>query len=101
MSRIKEKEHYRAILRLMAERIQYFTVEEIELFFQAFFTSSEIIELCDRVKIVQGLVSGKTQRQIAQDVGVSSTKVTAGSKEIQFGVGKEVFKKFNFNLQNL
>ena len=54
--------------------------EDVEKFFCEIFTSSEIRTLSKRWRILQMLVNNHTQREIADELGVSLCKVTRGSK---------------------
>lgn len=81
-------------LSLIANKVSKLTEHEINLFFRAFFTPSELVELCNRVSIVDGLVNNKSQRKISEELGISASTVTSGSRELKFGYGKQIFEKF-------
>lgn len=81
-------------LKSISSKLSKLSEEETYLFLKAFFTPAELRDLADRVLIVEGLVKGKSQRKISEEVGVSVSKVTAGSREFQFGSGKDIFEKF-------
>lgn len=49
------------------------------------FTPAEIQEFANRLEIVRQLKQGKSQRQVAQNLGVGIATVSRGSKEIKLG----------------
>lgn len=53
---------------------------EIETFFKELLTESEIETLSKRWRILELLVQGATQREIAKELQVSLCKVTRGAK---------------------
>lgn len=55
-------------------------------------TPQEKNKLAERWQIVKLLASGMTQRKIAQKLHVSISKVTRGSRQLQYGSGG--FKKY-------
>lgn len=50
-------------------------------------TPQEIVELAERLHVLRKLKEGKTQRTIADDLGISVTTVTRGSRVLQYGAG--------------
>ena len=58
----------------------FYTEAEIVAFFKELLTESEIETLSKRWRIMRMLVEGSTQREIANELGVSLCKVTRGSK---------------------
>ena len=62
-------------------------VKEIEMLFQNFFTPAERETMEERVKIFKGLNDGKSQRDVAQEVGASLSTVSRGARELKFGNG--------------
>lgn len=50
-------------------------------------TPQEIVELAERIHILRQLKAGKTQRVIADDLWLSVTTVTRGSRVLQYGAG--------------
>lgn len=54
--------------------------KEVYQFLQELLTESELDTLSKRWRILNMLKEGKTQREIAQDLGVSLCKVTRGAK---------------------
>lgn len=61
--------------------------KELELLLEDLLTRAEISDIAQRITIVKALMRGKTQREVAQDLGVSIAKVTRGSQLIQYGNG--------------
>ena len=58
----------------------FYTEAEIIAFFKELLTESELETLSKRWRIMRMLVEGSTQREIANELGVSLCKVTRGSK---------------------
>lgn len=50
-------------------------------------TPGEAQDIAERVLIVEALLSGKPQREVAKKLGVSISKVTRGSQLLQYGNG--------------
>ncbi len=47
-------------------------------------TPAEIDEIADRIRILQMLHSGKSQRDIATELGISVTTVSRGNRVLQY-----------------
>lgn len=57
-------------------------------------TPQEIDSFAERWEIIQQLAARKTQREVAEKLGVSISKVTRGSRVLQYGEGGfELFLK--------
>lgn len=54
-------------------------------FLHGILTAQELEEIPTRLEIVKRLKDGKSQHQIAEELGVGVATVTRGSKEIQKG----------------
>ena len=54
-------------------------IHKIELLLKALFTSKELKEFDNRLKIFQLLMQGKKQREISEDLNVGIATVTRGS----------------------
>ncbi len=70
------------------------SAEEIEDFFQSFFTPKERDTLEGRVALIDLLLQKVPQRIIAKKLGISFTQITRGSHELKEGIGKDFFPKF-------
>lgn len=70
-------------------------IEQMKLFLKAILTPDELEQIKKRWQIVKLLLSGKTQRQVADILKISIAKVSRGSREIKYGNGvfQEIFKK--------
>lgn len=55
-------------------------------------TPKELVELAERIRIMQMLEQGKPQREIASELGLSVTTVSRGSRVLQYG--KQKIKKY-------
>lgn len=54
---------------------------------QDILTPAEIKDISERIQIVEALLKGKTQREVAHKLGVSISKVSRGSQLLQYGKG--------------
>lgn len=71
---------------------------QLEDLFEAFFTPQELDVLEMRYRLIEELISGTTQREIAKKLNISISQITRGSRELKYGVGKKIFPKlFNKN----
>jgi Trp operon repressor len=61
--------------------------EEAELLLKDLATPQELEAFAERWQLVQMLAKGTTQREVARKLGVSISKVTRGSKWLQYGNG--------------
>lgn len=50
-------------------------------------TPGEIEEIAERINIFAALLEGKTQREVADELGISVTTVNRGAKEMKYGKG--------------
>lgn len=50
-------------------------------------TPQEMMEMVERLHLLKELKAGKTQRSIAEEMGISVTTVNRGSRVLQFGTG--------------
>lgn len=55
----------------------------IEDFFECLLTPSELDEIAKRWALVKEIASGRPQREIAKDLGLSLCKITRGSRELK------------------
>lgn len=74
-------------------------VKECEMLLRDILTPQEIDDIAERWQLVQALASGMTQRDIAKKLGISISKITRGSHELQYGSGG--FKLFLEKLKKL
>lgn len=61
--------------------------QEAKLLLEDILTPQEIASLCERWQLIQALHKGLPQRDIAKELGVSISKITRGSRMLQFGSG--------------
>jgi TrpR-related protein YerC/YecD len=75
-------------LQLLADTLwQCETKEDLEALIEDLSTPWEIVELADRIEILRMLSKGMTQRDIAEELGVSVTTVSRWSRVLQYGRG--------------
>ena len=58
--------------------------KDIEWVIEDLMTPSEIVEIADRIQILKMLSEGKSQRDIAQELGTSVTTVSRGNRVLQY-----------------
>lgn len=63
------------------------TPREAEMLLQDILTPQELASLSERWQLIQKLHAGEPQRDIAQELGVSISKITRGSRMLQYGSG--------------
>ncbi|MEK7123030.1 MAG: Trp family transcriptional regulator [Patescibacteria group bacterium] len=63
------------------------TPKEAEMLLQDLLTPQELASLSERWQLIQKLHAGEPQRDIAQELGVSISKITRGSRMLQYGSG--------------
>lgn len=51
------------------------------------FTPKELEELSERITLLRLLQEGKTQREIAKELGISVTTVSRGARVLKYGSG--------------
>ena len=63
--------------------------DNLDGFLEDMMTPQEIEALDERIKIMHALAAGKTQREIAEELELSITTVSRGSRILQYGRIKE------------
>ena len=66
--------------------------KEAKMLVHDLFTPQEVASLSERWQLIRELDKGTPQREIAKKLGVSISKITRGSRILQFGSGG--FKHF-------
>lgn len=61
--------------------------EEAKMLLNDILTPQELDSLAERWQLIQSLHSGKPQREISKDLGISISKITRGSRMLQYGSG--------------
>ncbi|MBP6921438.1 helix-turn-helix domain-containing protein [Candidatus Gracilibacteria bacterium] len=84
---------YQATLRrnIITELNHY--KDNLDGFLEDILTPQEIEALDERIKIMHALVAGKTQREIAEELELSITTVSRGSRILQYGRIKGGWRK--------
>ena len=72
-------------------------IHNMELLLKALFTSKELKEFDNRLKIFQLLMQGKKQREISEDLNVGIATVTRGSLAFE----KEKIFKIKSNMMDI
>lgn len=76
--------HYRDLCELLAS-IE--TSKEASVLLKDLLTPQEMESLAERWQLVQLLAKGISQREIAENLNISISKVTRGSRVLQYGAG--------------
>ena len=74
------REFYELIAALEGEK-------EAEMLMKDLLTPQELDSVVERWQEVQQLAKGITQRDIAENLGISISKVTRGSRALKYGTG--------------
>lgn len=84
---------YQAILRknIIQEISRH--KDDLDGFLEDILSPQEIEAIDERLKIMHALVAGKTQREIAEELELSITTVSRGSRILQYGRLKERWRK--------
>ncbi len=61
--------------------------QELSWAIEELMTPGEITDMADRITVLRMLNSGKSQREIAELLGISVTTVSRGSRVLQYGKG--------------
>ncbi len=61
--------------------------EDMQWVIDDLLTPQEIIELAERIELLKQLKQGKTQRDIAEELGISVTTVNRWSRILKYGTG--------------
>lgn len=69
--------------------------KNLEAFISDIFSPAEIEDFYNRIRILEELLSGKTQREVSKNLHVSIAKVSRAALVIKHGSGtlKTIFKK--------
>jgi Trp operon repressor len=76
--------HYHDIYRLFASIKDE---KEARMLLEDILTPQELEDIAERWQLVQELAKGAPQREIAEKLGVSISKITRGSRMLQCGSG--------------
>ena len=88
---MRPAQHYRDLYKLVASARD---VKEVEMLLKDLLTPQELDSVAERWQLIQMLDQGVPQRDIAKKLGISISKITRGSRMLQYGGGGfEVFLK--------
>lgn len=59
--------------------------DDLDGFLEDILSPQEIETIDERIKVMHALVAGKTQREIAEELELSITTVSRGSRILQYG----------------
>ncbi len=75
------QKHLQELVRLLASR----SPQDIEALLEDLLTPQELSSVAERFQILQALVRGIPQREIAESLNTSIGKITRGSRVVQYG----------------
>lgn len=67
--------------------------DDLDGFLEDILSPQEIETIDERIKIIHALTAGKTQREIAEELELSITTVSRGSRILQYGRLKDSWRK--------
>lgn len=73
--------HLQELVRLLSSK----TPQEMGAFLEDLLTPQELFSLAERWQIIQSLAKGAPQREIADHLNTSISKITRGSRVVQYG----------------
>ncbi len=76
--------HYKELYELIAALDNE---QEVEALLKDLLTPQELDSVTERWQEIQLLAKGMTQRDIAEKLGISISKITRGSRALQYGTG--------------
>jgi TrpR family trp operon transcriptional repressor len=68
---------------LVHNLVQIQNDKNMQKFLDVLLTDSEVEDLSNRLQIFKGLLSGKTQREIAEELDISTSTVIRGANELR------------------
>ncbi|MEN9782233.1 MAG: hypothetical protein RL208_383 [Pseudomonadota bacterium] len=77
----------------LSEKITKLSKDDVSLLLEAFLTPQELDTLAMRYSLIEKLISGEPQRRVSEELGISISKISRGSRELQYGVGSKIFPK--------
>tara|TARA_Y100000310_G_scaffold325206_1_gene388347 strand:+ start:773 stop:1054 length:282 start_codon:yes stop_codon:yes gene_type:complete len=78
------EKHLRDLYRLFSK---VGSEKEAKMLLEDILTPQEMDSLAERWQLIQKLHEGKPQRKISKELGVSISKITRGSRMLQYGSG--------------
>ena len=76
---------YPESIKLVTDTLWRVKKEDMEGCIEDLFTPSEIVELSERLLLLKSLKEWKTQREIAEEQGISVTTVSRGARVLKYG----------------
>lgn len=61
--------------------------EQMQWFLEDILTPQEVVEMAERIAICRNLIAGKTQRVVAEELGISVTTVNRWARILKFWTG--------------
>ncbi|HLD07545.1 MAG TPA: Trp family transcriptional regulator [Candidatus Peribacterales bacterium] len=61
--------------------------KEAEMLLKDILTPQELDSIAERWQLIQELAKGRPQREVAEGLGISISKITRGSRMLQYGSG--------------
>jgi len=80
-----KKGYYENARNTLAEFLLQIQKDDLEFVLDDLLTPQEISEFAERIQLLKQLKQGKTQRDIAEDMGISVTTVNRWSRILKYG----------------
>ena len=84
---MKNKGIYKASLDELSSFLTRISKKDMALVLDDLCAPQEVVELTERIHLLYKLKQGKTQRVIAEELWISVTTVTRGSRILKYGTG--------------
>lgn len=84
ISPVPAPQHFRELYQLFAA---VRSEEEAEMLLKDILTPQELDSIAERWQLIRALDAGKPQRDIAKELNISISKITRGSRMLQYGEG--------------
>lgn len=79
--------YHNSSLARITTLLKHIPTNELSDLLEDLLTPSEICEIAERIELLAQLKAGKTQRDIAHDMGISVTTVSRWNRVLQYGKG--------------
>lgn len=82
-----DKGYYEKSRKTLTDFLLMIQKDDMEQVLDDLMTPQEISEFAERIELLKQLKQGKTQRDIAEDLGISVTTVNRWSRILKYGTG--------------
>lgn len=79
--------HFPESLKIIADTLWRIDRDDAEAVIEDLMTPSEVVELAERIMLLRKLKEWKTQRAVAEELGMSVTTVSRWARVLKYGRG--------------